>query len=166
MEREEKCSLLNNREMPLQALRRRSYLPSLCLVFNLLLFCSSAIMLLRATTHWHEPSLKRPARFSLDKIARYHSEQLQGDFEHRSVFKGEPRPELDDAWNRITNGGVFSVGEETLQLLNVTSENSVRLPAVQGGGYIASLEMFHQLHCLVSTSRARTYHFSLQRNRI
>ena len=45
--------------------------------------------------------------------------------------------------------GVFSIGEDTLDRVGASRRN-VRLPEESGGGYMAYLEIFHLLHCVVS----------------
>ena len=45
--------------------------------------------------------------------------------------------------------GTFSVDEETLDRVGASRRN-VKLPEESGGGYMAYLEIFHLLHCVVS----------------
>lgn len=45
--------------------------------------------------------------------------------------------------------GVFSIDENTLDRVG-GSKDSVKLPEESGGGYMAYLEIFHLLHCVVS----------------
>lgn len=53
-------------------------------------------------------------------------------------------------------GGVISIDEETLLAVNGSTENSVKLAPELGGGYMASVEVLHQLHCL-NMLRQATY---------
>ena len=53
-------------------------------------------------------------------------------------------------------GGVISIDEETLHKVNASVEYSVKLPDEIGGGYMASVEVLHQLHCL-NMLRQATY---------
>lgn len=89
-------------------------------------------------------------------------------------YRGPPSRELDAAWDRFTTSSALailfreqwlklSVGwmGETAVILNVSAEEIrrsgndfsmgtiVELDAPNGGGYMATLELFHQLHCLV-----------------
>jgi hypothetical protein len=64
-----------------------------------------------------------------------------------SRFAGPPSVFLDQAWSRLLAGINLRVGEEELSQHNQTS---VALP--QGGGYLAWLEVNHQLHCVVCVS--------------
>lgn len=45
--------------------------------------------------------------------------------------------------------GAFSISHDELLKIGAP-ESSVKLPPDSGGGYMAWLEVFHQLHCLVS----------------
>jgi hypothetical protein len=45
-------------------------------------------------------------------------------------------------------GGVISISEETLHAVNASAEYSVKLAPELGGGYMATVESLHQLHCL------------------
>ena len=44
---------------------------------------------------------------------------------------------------------MIGIDEETFSHLNKSSETALRVPKEYGGGYLASLEVTHQLHCLV-----------------
>ena len=41
-------------------------------------------------------------------LAHRHWHRFEGSFNVSNVFKGAPRPELDAAWDRFTNGSTFS----------------------------------------------------------
>jgi hypothetical protein len=51
---------------------------------------------------------------------------------------------------------VVSVDEDTLRKVNGSKEYSVKLSPEMGGGYMASVEVLHQLHCL-NMLRQSTY---------
>ena len=53
-------------------------------------------------------------------------------------------------------GGVINISEETLHSVNASTEYSVKLAPEIGGGYMASVEVLHQLHCL-NMLRQATY---------
>jgi len=86
----------------------------------------------------------------------YHQETFRGDFYAPSVYRGEPRPELDEAWDKVTKGGLkrIRIPKDDIYRLNKTAsknivgfagEDSEDIHDVEG-----LLEVFHQLHCLVS----------------
>ena len=86
----------------------------------------------------------------LDNSIGEERRQVRGEFDHQSIFKGQPRPGLDNAWDTISNIGIISIDENVFPQLNKSLDLAAKLPSTQGGGYFASLDVFHQLHCLVS----------------
>lgn len=107
-----------------------------------------------------------------------HAYQLQGAFDQPSPWRGEPNPDLDEAWEQITHGesshseeysedvneevsaGVFSVTPEEVKRIGKMDNSTVMLPAESGGGYMASLEATHQLHCVVSQTQQHITHLN------
>jgi hypothetical protein len=86
----------------------------------------------------------------------YHKETFHGKFLAPSMYRGEPRPELEKAWKKVANDGLRSIRipKEDLFRLNKTvskdivgfgKEQEVEVHDAEG-----FLEVFHQLHCLVS----------------
>ena len=128
-----------------KSLRRR--LPWL---FHIILLLCSASMLFLATKHEHAAQLKHsyfsPALAFLDV---YHDTRFNGTFDAPSPYRGPPSEELDEAWSRITDIGVFGLSDTDFQTINPTyGDSAVRLPDDRGGQKAGSLEVFHQLHCL------------------
>ncbi|KAL4747569.1 hypothetical protein BDW72DRAFT_182585 [Aspergillus terricola var. indicus] len=72
-------------------------------------------------------------------------------------FRGEPSQEIDDAWDEITyaEGGLVRLTQEEVERVNA-SEFAAEYTRSMGGGYIAGIEVFHQLHCL-NMLRQATY---------
>lgn len=64
-----------------------------------------------------------------------------------SLFAGPPSVSLDQAWSGLLAGINIRVGEKEL---SQHYQTSLALP--QGGGYLAWLEVHHQLHCIVCVS--------------
>ncbi|KAF2653668.1 hypothetical protein K491DRAFT_694509 [Lophiostoma macrostomum CBS 122681] len=90
-------------------------------------------------------------------LLRRHWHRFDGSFNTSNAFMGPPSIQLDAAWNRFTAGKwidgtpvVLSVTEEEMsRSKNAVSPDTVaELGAENGGGRMATLEMFHQLHCL------------------
>ena len=88
---------------------------------------------------------------------------VQNALDESNPFKGPPRPELDDAWNKLLAPTAMKVPKEDLDRINQTS-----VPLLDGSGYMVtlgrsvpplrfvsehdelnSLDVYHQLHCLV-----------------
>ncbi|KAL9108367.1 MAG: hypothetical protein Q9227_006827 [Pyrenula ochraceoflavens] len=107
-----------------------------------------------------------PALKAVRGTGHYH--RFDGSFETPNTYKGTPSSSIDAAWDNITYatgplqtdflkwhtailisvGGVFSISEETLHAVNASEKYSVKLSEEIGGGYMASVEVLHQLHCL------------------
>ncbi|KAI1128411.1 hypothetical protein F5Y10DRAFT_292062 [Nemania abortiva] len=76
---------------------------------------------------------------------KWESRVFEGELDASSPFKGPPRPELDDAWNNLLGPTAIRVDKEALDRINRTS-----VPLRDGSGYMATLDVYHQLHCLVT----------------
>ncbi|KUJ22169.1 uncharacterized protein LY89DRAFT_768471 [Mollisia scopiformis] len=64
-----------------------------------------------------------------------------------SPYIGAPSLEIDEHWKALIHDGAISISYSELLKIGA-SNNSVLLPAARGGGYMAWLEVYHQLHCL------------------
>ncbi|KAG1856641.1 hypothetical protein DFJ58DRAFT_784249 [Suillus subalutaceus] len=76
--------------------------------------------------------------------------KFNGTLDFPSIYRGSPSPEIDAAWNRIAHGLVptrMSL-EDILKAGEVDSPSKVRYPAEFGGGFMVTVEAYHQLHCL------------------
>ncbi|RYP12050.1 hypothetical protein DL767_011488 [Monosporascus sp. MG133] len=63
-------------------------------------------------------------------------------------FTGDPRPELDEAWYRLPLNDNIRVSKDYLDELNLTS-----IYTKDGSEGIASLSVYHSLHCLKKVKR-------------
>ncbi|KAI1074525.1 hypothetical protein F5B20DRAFT_432849 [Whalleya microplaca] len=72
-----------------------------------------------------------------------------GALEYESVYKGTPNEKLDDAWTWITHMNNSGVDGEVVDRIG-KSRIAVKYAEEQGGMYDVGVEVFHQLHCLVS----------------
>lgn len=59
-------------------------------------------------------------------------------------YRGEPRPEMDEAWHELLKYSNIRVSAEDLKAINRTS---VKL-SDGSGMYMSELNVYHQLHCL------------------
>jgi hypothetical protein len=83
----------------------------------------------------------------------YHQELFDGRFHAPSAYRGTPSPGLEAAWERITTemGRGFRVRKDDLyRLRKEPSETIWGFTNDTSGDAQAMLEIFHQLHCLVS----------------
>ena len=60
-------------------------------------------------------------------------------------YAGSPRPELEDAWDDLMRGEVFRALKEDVVLANGNPEEVILL---EHGGYLAGLNVYHELHCI------------------
>ena len=81
---------------------------------------------------------------AIDGLEIKYRPQIYTDFE-KSPYAGLPSPELDKAWQNLLSPIDIRVSAFELKRSNQTS---ISLP--EGGGYMAWLGVFHELHCIVS----------------
>ncbi|KAI8633208.1 hypothetical protein F5Y19DRAFT_471474 [Xylariaceae sp. FL1651] len=67
------------------------------------------------------------------------------DHDHYSVYSGPPSDEQDEAWDRLITPVYFNISREELER---TGESFERVIELTDSGYIASLSVYHELHCL------------------
>ena len=65
-----------------------------------------------------------------------------------NIYAGPPSPESDEEWKKLLAPMYIRVTEDELKRYN---QHSVPLP--EGGGHLAWLGVFHELHCIVSRYR-------------
>ncbi|KAM7185742.1 protein of unknown function (DUF3328) domain containing protein [Naviculisporaceae sp. PSN 640] len=64
-----------------------------------------------------------------------------------SVYQGPPTPERDEAWAQLTHPAFFLATCEELKKSGDTCDDAVK-PSDSKDGYMASLAVYHELHCL------------------
>ncbi|KAI3326184.1 hypothetical protein HD806DRAFT_489576 [Xylariaceae sp. AK1471] len=67
------------------------------------------------------------------------------DHDHYSVYSGPPSEEQDEAWDRLIMPVYFNISQEELTRAGESFERIIELTE---GGYLASLSVYHELHCL------------------
>ncbi|KAK2779161.1 hypothetical protein CKAH01_11420 [Colletotrichum kahawae] len=73
----------------------------------------------------------------------------QNKFDQPSAYRGQPTPELEQAWSDLIALELINVPVEKLPALNKSTAGPWRHPTrEQGGGVAGFIEVFHQLHCL------------------
>jgi hypothetical protein len=85
-----------------------------------------------------------PARQALNPVTIVNDETLT----KWNKFRGEPRKELDDAWEDLLKNINIKLTTSDLQKIN---RKSTRL---SDGTYLGQLTVYHQLHCLKSLRQA------------
>ncbi|KAG2128640.1 uncharacterized protein EDB93DRAFT_1267429 [Suillus bovinus] len=73
-----------------------------------------------------------------------------------SIYRGSPSPEIDATWDRVALNArqIRMTREQLLRTGEKPSPAMVRYPEEYGGGYMATVEVIHQLHCLDMLRRA------------
>ncbi|KAJ4155616.1 hypothetical protein LMH87_000853 [Akanthomyces muscarius] len=86
--------------------------------------------------------------------------QFSGAFNFTNRYRAPPSDVLDEEWNRFTHhalidgtASLIAVTANDIMKANLTADSrlfdsTVEYGQVNGGGHMATLEMFHQLHCL------------------
>jgi hypothetical protein len=126
-----------------------------------LLWCLQAVLLLCSGTMLYIAScrLQESQKKCVEHVSawspgldavQYESQVFRGSLYHHSAWKGTPRPELDALWHRVGQVGSISITDEEVRRLGKDPDYTIRWPEVYGGGHVASVEVFHHLHCLVS----------------
>lgn len=70
-----------------------------------------------------------------------------GEFAEASIWRGYPNATIDAAWEALDHVQAMSVPKEEYERVGKLRDSNVVLP---GGEYMASIEAFHQMHCVVS----------------
>lgn len=86
------------------------------------------------------------------KPVPHHFEVFKAAFWEDTIFKAYPGPPSEEtlaAWDHITETPFLNLTEDEVSRMGLPKD-SVRWPKSAGGGYAATLEITHQLHCLRS----------------
>jgi len=124
------------------------------------LFCLSTILLV-LVIQAQSQAITFPDIYSPANVAVEYNKELttfNGTFDFGSIYRGEHSPELDAAWDRISQDKLLNrvTLEQLLKIGKTNLTSKVKLLEEDGGGYMVSLEVFHLLHCL-NTIRKYTY---------
>ncbi|KAH9947885.1 hypothetical protein B0H21DRAFT_691211 [Amylocystis lapponica] len=86
----------------------------------------------------------------MNNIVEYETITFNGTLDYPSIYRGPPSPEIDAAWDRLSDDGkIISITKEDLLRMGKADRPSlVRFQESDGGGYMAGLELPHQLHCV------------------
>ncbi|KAK3400717.1 hypothetical protein B0T20DRAFT_494689 [Sordaria brevicollis] len=77
-----------------------------------------------------------------------------------SPYRGQPTPEVEEAWIKLWRMPTIHFPESAMPLLNKTpASNYAHVSSQYGGGMLGFFDVFHQLHCL-NLVRQYTYHLS------
>ncbi|KAF5870974.1 uncharacterized protein Bfra_009528 [Botrytis fragariae] len=79
-------------------------------------------------------------------------QRQQRTFTLSSAWSGAPSNETDQAWKNLVEDdmGAFSISGKLFQQVNPSLETGVRVPYEPEDKYVATFDVVHKLHCLVS----------------
>ncbi|KAI1191195.1 hypothetical protein F5B17DRAFT_426840 [Nemania serpens] len=142
----------------LRTFRNYHWIHAVLLITSIVFFILGSVAFYLASSYDYHNSSDWSA-LGFDKFLRRNVKFL-GSFETVTPYRGPPSPEIDGAWARFTmspwvdgTAVALSVGPEEVKAAKKDQEeewfnSTVQLGDANGGGMMATLEMFHQLHCL------------------
>jgi len=79
-------------------------------------------------------------------------QRQQQTFTLSSAWSGAPSNETDQAWKSLIEDdmGAFSISANLFRQVNPSLETGVRVPYEPKNKYVATFDVVHKLHCLVS----------------
>jgi len=80
-----------------------------------------------------------------NEVLRWKLQEFNSGDGTEGPYQGYPRPELEDAWNKLLGNMNIRLSLEDLKAFN-RDEDAVQLP--DGSGYIGSLNVYHEIHCV------------------
>jgi len=163
-------------EDPLPPLYQRTLPSKLLWTFQVILFCASLFLFICSsnglltrsvpTGDFCTRKMEMPSPLHETIDDNLTPIRMEGRFWQENKYKGPPNPERDEAWDSLTNhggqspyslcyylrltaitGGVMRISKDVLNSINASS-HAAQFPVNMGGGYIASFEIVHQLHCI------------------
>lgn len=129
--------------------RRCSITPIILVLVSSLLL--NLILILQVSNHHVSPEeISRKANFyspAIDHInLKLETRQFDGSFVPSTSYSGNPSPEVDAAWEEITDIRIGRITEDELDNSRF-SRDHVSIPDEEGG-FMAHFEFEHQLHCV------------------
>ncbi|KAH8422451.1 oxidase ustYa family protein [Aspergillus melleus] len=139
-------------------------------LFNLIFFLFSILILLLSVIHVQNIThnidnslLKKTSSYSpiLDKLTiPFRETRTHGNFfadDPPSLFQLPPSPEVDAAWDRISDTHAIVLSREEIVKMGRGPDEQWRFPPEYGYGddaYMGLLDVFHHLHCLNAMRQA------------
>lgn len=95
------------------------------------------------------------------EAVEYLDVKFNGSVYHQSIYKGQPNPELDAAWDKLVfRTKPTPISSEILHKLKKSDSPSlVKFPDEDGRGYHTTLELTHEIHCLNMLRKATYYEY-------
>ncbi|CAI6331416.1 unnamed protein product [Periconia digitata] len=106
------------------------------------------VLLIHCPQLFHlSPFNYNPLAAELSKIMQYPKSEDTIIYSESGLYTGSPNEQNNKAWNTITEPIYFNATEAEINLA-IPSVDKSRAVQVADGGYLASLEVYHHLHCL------------------
>ncbi|KAI0532349.1 hypothetical protein GGR58DRAFT_490579 [Xylaria digitata] len=145
---EEADRLLNHDLIKVTARGKAEILTNICQVYIVLLhiiLLALGLSLWKFASHGTNLNIAEKASWSpVQEFIEYELRDLSSHKERES-FGGAPTEEQDDVWDYLINGAFFNA---SLDELSRAGESLDDLAELTEGGFLASIGVYHELHCL------------------
>jgi len=109
------------------------------IAFTILYLIIAALLLVKLSPH----STQWPAAKISRELVAWETQFLDVDIGHNSIYGGPPSYDIDVAWHNLFEHANLRITADELKQMNKTS-----VALADGNGYMANLDVHHQLHCL------------------
>ncbi|KAF2657404.1 hypothetical protein K491DRAFT_677238 [Lophiostoma macrostomum CBS 122681] len=152
-ERSSEVFLLN----PHQKERRRSmWISTSLLASSVFLNLLISVVLFFAITK--KPTDQQCSRQLSVYLVEYIEYDFAAEFNSTNIYRGPPTPEREEAWYNLTYKHAIEIPATELASLNRSEADHLRHASEdESSGYVALIEVFHQLHCLNMIRRYTWY---------
>jgi Mycotoxin biosynthesis protein UstYa len=90
---------------------------------------------------------------------KYSKVDYNGSFFHQTIYRNDPSPEVDAAWEALGVDYRALAVPEAEALKSGIARDQVKIKDKYGGGYPANVEGLHHLHCLNLLRQSLKYNF-------
>lgn len=104
--------------------------------------CHASLLYCKLSQPFDAGYLCAPA--PVNSVLQYQKITYDGRIKTVNPFRGDPRPELDQAWQSLFENNNVRLSKEEMDGLNKSS-----IMLADGSGYYGQISAYHHLHCLV-----------------
>jgi len=112
-------------------------------IFATLYLAITAVLITQFRARDRKLSIQAPFYSPAEESIEWELQDFDVDVGHTSPYTGPPSYDIDVAWHNLFKYSNIRVTEEELRKLNRTS-----IQLADGNGYMANLDVHHQLHCV------------------
>ncbi|KIJ57624.1 hypothetical protein HYDPIDRAFT_44860, partial [Hydnomerulius pinastri MD-312] len=86
----------------------------------------------------------------VNEAVEYVNVHFNGSVQSTSIFRGDPSPEIDAAWRRVSTDVKATRLTRSQFLLSGgnDSTSAIKFRPEDGGGYMSQIDGYHHVHCL------------------